>query len=241
MPAEENDMANAIDTTPQAGAPRGGKAPKLAADRGQPASLAPPATTQPAAATVQPAAATASTRPARTERRGGVRRSLPWVLVALATAAAVVFALLWRNADSQLASAQSLEHERAQVVATGTDFLTALTNFSGTSIQSDVAKIRRFAVGDFAQQVDQFFGPTNVTALQKGKVVSVGQVRSMFVQSIDGQQASVFGLVDEAVRSAHSAPHTSTLRIDVEMLETASGWRVSNVDILESPGNGPLG
>ena len=223
-------MPNAIETTPKA--PRGGKAPKLAADRETtPASIAPAATAQPAAAT--PAV--------RTVRRGGVRRSLPWVVVAIATAAAVVFALLWRNADTQLASAQSLEHERAQVAATGTDFLTALTNFSGTTIQSDVAKIRRFAVGDFAQQVDQFFGPTNVAALQKGKVVSVGQVRSVFVQSIDAHQASVFGLVDEAIRSSHSAPHTTTLRIDVEMLETNGGWRVSNVDILEAPGNGPLG
>jgi hypothetical protein len=217
-------MTNALRSTPKA--PGEGTIPEPGTDRDL----------TPADGTVAPAA-----RATTVVRHGPVRRSLPWVLVAVAAAVAVVFALLWRNADSQLSSAQSLEHRTAQVAATGTSFLTALTNFSGATIRSDVAKIRRYAVGDFAQQVDQFFGPTNTTALQNGRVVSVGQVRSVFVQSIDGQQASVFGLVDEAVRSAHSAPHTTTLRVDVEMLRTTAGWRVSNVDILESPGNGPLG
>jgi hypothetical protein len=161
--------------------------------------------------------------------------------VAIVTAAAIVFALLWRSTSSQLGDAQALEHQRAEVVATGTDFLTALTNFSGATIGSDVARIKRFAVGDFAQQVDQFFGPTNTRALQKADVVSIGHVRSVFVQSIDGPQASVFGVVDEAIRNAHTAPRTETLRIDVEMLETSAGWRVATVDILQAPGGGPLG
>jgi len=221
-------MANAVETTPKPTPPKAGKAPKLAGVR---------ETDAQSTSTETPAPAV----DAEPVRRGRVRRLIPWVLVALATAAAIVFALLWLNAASARDAAQGLEHRRAEVVATGTQFLTALTNFSGDTIDGDVAKIRGYAVGDFAQQVDQFFGPTNVQALQKANVVSVGHVRSMFVQSIDGPQASVFGVVDEAIRNAHSAPRTTTLRIDVEMVDTSSGWKVSNVDILEAPGSGPLG
>ncbi|HXJ65103.1 MAG TPA: hypothetical protein VNN79_15220 [Actinomycetota bacterium] len=230
-------MANAVDTpptttttAPKANPPKEQKAPKLASARQR---------TESAEHTERTERTVAAETPAR--RRGAVRRSAPWVAVALVTAAAIVFGLLWRNADSALADAQALEHQRAEVVATGTDFLTALTNFSGTTIDSDVARIKRFAVGDFAQQVDQFFGPTNTRALQKADVVSIGRVRSVFVQSIDGPQASVFGVVDEAIRNAHAAPRTETLRIDVEMLDTSAGWRVATVDILEAPGGGPLG
>jgi hypothetical protein len=174
-------------------------------------------------------------------RTGKVRRALPWAIVAIATAAAIVFALLWRNSASELSAAQGVEHRRAGVVASGTDFLNALTNFSGNTIDADVERIRSFAVGDFAQQVEQFFGPSNVKALQRADVRSVGHVRSVFVQSIDGAEASVFGVVDEAITNAHSAPRTETLRIDIEMLETSGGWKVSRVDILQSPGGGPLG
>jgi hypothetical protein len=228
MPDEEEaDMANTLETTPKPRPPRESKAPKLAGERERPGDPADEARTEPG--------------PGPARRRGAVRRSIPWVLVALTTAAAIVFALLWQNAASQRDEAQGVEHVRAQVVATGTSFLTALTNFSGDTIDADVQRIRTYAVGDFASQVDQFFGPTNVSALRKGKVVSIGRVRSVFVQSIDGPQASVFGVVDEAVRSAHSAPHTDTLRLDVEMLQTSDGWRVSNVAILEAPGGGPLG
>jgi hypothetical protein len=56
------------------------------------------------------------------------------------------------------------------------------------------------------------------------------------LQSLDGPQASIFGVVDEAVRNAHSAPRTETLRIDVEMLETSDGWRVASVNILAVAG-----
>ncbi len=221
---------SATETTDRKGpakAPRSTTSPRLAGDRVLPEPTAALAASEPVA-------------PAR-PRRGAVARSLPWVLVAITTAAAVVFALLWHNVDGDLKAAQAVDHERASVVATGTDFLTALTNFSADTIDSDVRRIRGFAVGDFADQVDQFFGPTNVAALKKAEVVSSGVIRSVFVQSIDGPQASVFGVIDEAVRNAHSAPRTETLRINVEMLQTSDGWKVASVDILPSPGGGPLG
>jgi hypothetical protein len=199
-----------------------------------------PDTGKPKVESTQVAAATGSPTPPK-GRRGAVRRSVPWIVAALALAAAVAFGLLWRSAESAKSDAQALDHRRAEVVATTTNFLGALTNFKGETIDADVQRIRSFAVGDFANQVSKFFGPTNVAALKRAKVASVGRVRSVFVQSISGTQASVFGVVDEAIRNSTSAPRTMTLRIDVEMVDTSKGWKVSSVDILTSPGANPFG
>jgi len=174
-------------------------------------------------------------------RMAPVRRFLPWILAALAIAAAVAFASLWRSAESARRDAQELDHSRAQVVATATQFLGALTNFKGATIDADVRRIRSYAVGDFADQVSRFFGPTNVALLRRAQVSSVGRVRSVFVQSISGPQSSVFGVVDETITKSSSAPQSETLRIDVEMVDTQDGWKVSSVAILQSPGPGPFG
>lgn len=162
-------------------------------------------------------------------------RSLPWALFAVAVAAAVLFALLWQGA-------QANERRRAEVASTASSFLLALTNFSGATIESDIAEIRNYAVGDFADQVETFFDPQSVAALQQARARSVGRIRSLFVESLSGGSATVFGVVDEAVsNAAQTAPRTELIRIDIEMIETTQGWKVNRVNILQSPGQPPFG
>jgi hypothetical protein len=162
-------------------------------------------------------------------------RGLPWVLFALAVAGAMLFAVLWQGA-------QSNERRRAEVASAATSFLLALTNFSGATIETDIAEIRRFAVGDFADQVETFFDPEAVQALREAQARSVGRIRTLFVQSLSGGSATVFGVVDEAVSNAgQPAPRTELIRIDIEMIETTEGWKVNRVNILQSPDQSPFG
>jgi len=162
-------------------------------------------------------------------------RSLPWALLAVAIAAMLLFAFLWQGA-------QGHERRRAEVAAAASSFLLALTNFSGATIESDVAEIRRYAVGDFADQVEMFFDPEAVAALREAQARSVGRVRSLFVQSLSGGSATVFGVVDEAVsNTGQPAPRTELIRIDIEMIETTDGWKVNRVNILQSPDQSPFG
>ncbi|HEX9376846.1 MAG TPA: hypothetical protein VGB19_11495 [Actinomycetota bacterium] len=170
-----------------------------------------------------------------------VRRNLPWILLAVTTAAAVAFAVLWLGAARARDRADAENRRRAEVVSVGTEFLSVLTNFKADTIDADVERIRSYAVGDFADQVDQFFGPDTVAALKRAQAESVGRVREVFVQSLDASSASVFGVVDEVITNARSAPRSETVRIDVELLDTTGGWKVSSVEILQSPGGGPLG
>jgi hypothetical protein len=161
-------------------------------------------------------------------------RSLPWALLAVAVVAAVLFAVLWQGA-------QGRERQRAEVASAASSFLLALTNFSGATIESDIAEIQSYAVGDFADQVKSFFDPQAVAALRQAQARSVGRIRSLFVESLSGGSATVFGVVDEAVsNAAQSAPRTELIRIDIEMIETTQGWKVNRVNILQSPGQSPF-
>jgi hypothetical protein len=162
---------------------------------------------------------------------------LPWALFAAALAAAIVFAVLWN-------AALGAEHRRTEVAASANRFLIALTNFSGETIDADVQEIRSFAVGDFADQVATFFDQDAVTALRQAKSKSVGRVQSLFVESLSGGSATVFGVVNEQVtNAANPTPRTEIVRVEVELIDTKAGWKVNRVNILQSPTNtgGPLG
>jgi len=104
-----------------------------------------------------------------------------------------------------------------------------------------VRTIRSYAVGDFADQVDTFFGPQTVATLRKANAKSTGHVQPVFVESLSGGTASVFGVVNESVtNSTNTSPRSEVVRIDVQMIDTKSGWRVNRVDILQSPGTSPF-
>jgi flagellar basal body-associated protein FliL len=164
-------------------------------------------------------------------------RLLPWSLLAVAVAAAITFAFLWRGAKSG-------EHKRTQVAAVANRFLIALTNFQGETIDADVREIRSFAVGDFAEQVNTFFDPDATKALRDAKAKSVGRVQNLFVESLSGASATVFGVVNEQVtNTANPAPRSDVVRIEIELIDTKAGWKVNRVNILQSPTgtSGPLG
>jgi hypothetical protein len=135
------------------------------------------------------------------------------------------------------------EQDRGKVVlAVARDFMSALTNFQATTIERDVNKIRSYAVGDFAGQVDTFFDQEAVDGIKDAEARSVGQVSSVFVQSLSGATASVFGVVNQIVTNQTSpTPTREVVRLDVQMIQTAAGWKVSRVEILQSPGTTPLG
>ena len=154
---------------------------------------------------------------------------LPWALFILALAGAVTFGMLWRQAQSQT-------RQGAEVRSVTTRFLTALTNFKAQTIAADAREIRGFAVGDFLGQVDTFFGDKAIAAIRSGGVQSTGRVRSVFVESLTANTATVFGVVDESVvNSSSSSPRTEILRVEVQLIDTRTGWKVNRVDIPQSP------
>jgi len=139
-------------------------------------------------------------------------------------------------------SATSADRTRTQVATLARTFLFTLTNFQASTIDHDVARIRSYAVGDFAQQVQQFFGPQAIDTIKHAQAKSSGQVQSVFVETLSGGTASVFGLVDETVtNSSQPRPRAELVRIEVQLIDTKDGWKVNKVNILEQPSGSPLG
>jgi Mce-associated membrane protein len=157
---------------------------------------------------------------------------LPWMLAGLFLVAAAGFGVLWwreRGEDARV----------ARVQATAAAFLVALTNFQAETIERDVEEIRSFAIGAFADEVEETFSPDRIEAIRESMAVSTGEVRRLFVQDLGEDSATVFAVVDEVVSNAASpAPREDVLRIEVELIETEGGWKVGRVQILQSPAGG---
>jgi len=165
-------------------------------------------------------------------RRLPWRFIVPWFLFVLATGAAVTFAVLWQQEVSE-------DRQVDEVTDAARSFVHALTNFSSETIDADAARIKAFAVGEFSEEAETFFGERAVAAIREAQATSEGEIEALFLQSVDDEQASVFAVVSATVSNQGlTEPRTDTLRLEVGMIKTASGWKVNRVDVFQSPGGG---
>jgi Mce-associated membrane protein len=175
-------------------------------------------------------------RPASPPRTGRHRRwpmVLCIVLAALGFAGTGYFGRAWlqqrSNADQQ-----------SQVRATATGFVQALTNFDPGTVDADFARIQSYATGQFATQARQFFGSSIRQQLQTAGAASRGQVRDLFVESLSGNDATVFAVVDQTyLNDKVKSAQADTLRLELDMTDLPGGWRISAVTVLQSPAGFP--
>ena len=157
-------------------------------------------------------------------------RVFPWVLAVVLLGTTLANYWLLRNERNEDAQVEEIQD-------TASDFLFALTNFSAKTIDEDVKRLQGYAVGQFADEVEETFSPERIQQIKQAKVESVGEVRTVFVEDVNGESATVFGVVNETVTNAASqAPRTDVLRVELEMVETIDGWKVSQVNILQTSG-----
>ncbi|HWG74934.1 MAG TPA: hypothetical protein VG184_12860 [Acidimicrobiales bacterium] len=151
------------------------------------------------------------------------------VIAVLGTAFAILFGIWWNGERVQAGN-------RAAAQRTGQNFLIALTNFDSRTINSDFARITSYATGDFAKQAQQFFGPQIRQQLEASKAASRGQISSLYVQSANGNNASVYAVVDQTiVNNKFNAPQADELRIVLSLNKVSGGWRVGEVTVLQAP------
>jgi hypothetical protein len=160
--------------------------------------------------------------------------ALPWAIAALALAAAAVFAVLWQQAEAR-------DRAREEVRDAGETFVTALTNFSHETIVEDAERIRSFAVGRFEEEAGVFFGARAIEAIQQAEATSRGDIESLFVESVEDDEASVFAVVSESITNVQTTePETEIVRLHVEMVRVNDTWKVEMVEVLQSPGSAPV-
>jgi Mce-associated membrane protein len=175
-------------------------------------------------------------RPSRGRLRLRSRRELVLAVVAaLGLIGTLVFGVAWGNASGRNDASD-------QAKATARNFLIALTNFDGKSIDADVRRIATYASGAFAQQLTQFFGPDVRTALKENQASSRGEIKDLFVQSNSGGQVRVYTVVDQTIANLHiPTPQADELRIELGLTRVKGAWRVFDVRVLEGRAAGLSG
>jgi hypothetical protein len=195
------------------------------------------ATATPAkAAAAKPTVAT-SAKPSASGRRrwpprplGGKGQVVLLCIAVLGIVGTAVFGHAWASLNGQ-------QSQAAQVRSVTNDFLLALTNFDAKNVDADFNKIQQYATGSFASQSNQFFGSTIRSQLEAALASSRGQIRSQFVQSISGNKASVYSVVDQTyINNKMTSPSADELQIQTDLTMTGSGWKVSNVTVLNNSG-----
>lgn len=181
---------------------------------------------EPSPADPEPAAAVAP--PVAGDRR---RLLVPLlaVLAALGLVGTAAFGWAWngeRRADA----------DQASMAGAAREFLVALTNFDGATVDRDFDTIIGFATGDFAAEADRFFGSDVRAALKEVQAASRGEIRSLYVQDFSGDRGRVFAVVDQTIaNNRFPAPHADELRLDLGLQRTGGGWRVYDVKVLQAP------
>ncbi len=168
-------------------------------------------------------------RAVATLRRARLASLLLVLLSVASTIAAVAFGVAWSGLNSQ-------KNQQASAERVARDFLLALTNFDGQTVDADFTRISTYATGDFAKQEKSFFGSNIRQALEQAQAQSRGQVRDIFTESMSGGEVNIFAVVDQTYANSHlAAPATDTLRLDLTLVETSAGWRISEVTVLQAP------
>ena len=161
-------------------------------------------------------------------------RALPWALAVVLLATTLTNWWLLRNdraADARVAAVESVSRES----------LDALTNFSARTIDRDVGRLKRLAVGSFSTQVEQTFSPSRISQIRQADVRSTGRIKSLFVEDVSGDTASAFGVVDTTVvNNVSGSPRAEVVRFELSLIDTTGGWRIDQVNILQSPGSSSL-
>jgi hypothetical protein len=142
---------------------------------------------------------------------------------------AIVFGVKWSDATAQ-------NDTRAAVQRVTKDFLNALFNFNAKTVDADFRTISTYATGDFAKQSNQFFGSSIRQKLETVQAWSRGQFRYLEVQSVDGNQASVYAWVDQTyANNKITQPIADVVQVVVNLTDVAGTWKVSDVTVLQPP------
>ncbi len=164
-----------------------------------------------------------------------IARYLPWFLLVLALIAAATFGTLWQESRSE-------ENAEDELRAQATEFIGDLTSISAETAEADAEAIKEWAVGDFGDEAEVFYGQEAIDAVVEAEATTEGDIEELFVQSLGDGEGSVFAVVDYTVTNAGTdEPKTDTVRLSIEMIESDAGWKVNSVRLLESPGTPPSG
>lgn len=157
-------------------------------------------------------------------------RGLAWTIAVLALAAAVFAGIQW-------ADLYATEKARGEVADSARTVALRLTTFEGEDIEEWYAATLETATGEYGQQLREVFDQATRDQLREIEAVSRGEIDNLFVQDINGDEASAFALVTQTYANTSTAnPVEDHLRMDITLQKVEGEWLANEVAVL-----GPAG
>ncbi len=115
-------------------------------------------------------------------------------------------------------------------------FVHAFTNYDPDSIDAAYNQIRLMATGDFETRWPTLL-PDNVRQqLRANRAQIRGEIRNFFVQDFTGTSGEVYVVSDVTyANNKRPQPVPDTLRFDIHLRKVDGNWKISQVDLLNSP------
>jgi Mce-associated membrane protein len=173
--------------------------------------------------------------PEPTADEGGARdgNRLAWIVAAVAGFVAVLAIVGMVILFTWWAPLNNEAQDREQVRRVGESFTVHIATFSGENIDDWVAETQERATGNYAEQVDELFDEELRAALRELEVESQGELVNLFVQELDGDEATLFALVRQRVSNAVAEePFEDELRMELQLGREDGEWLVSDVAVL---------
>jgi len=151
---------------------------------------------------------------------------LPWLLVALAVAVAAAATWRWQELAGQ-------ERQREAVAAAAGDLALALTNWDAADGMADTREsLQASGTEAFGGDVDDLFGGTeDLAALTELGARSDGEVRDVFVQSLDEDRATALAVVVQRL-TTDDGQETNVRFAHLALTRGGGGWLVDDVELL---------
>jgi hypothetical protein len=150
------------------------------------------------------------------------------VIAVLGIAGTILFGLRWKELHDDEQSRQDVEQAAGE-------FLNALFEWDGSTIDADFDRILDFATGQFEEEAQATFADDETRqALREGQAASRAEGLDIFVRSLNGGDARVFAVVDvTAVNAEFPDRRADTVRIEIGMTRTGGEWKVYDVNLLD--------
>lgn len=150
-------------------------------------------------------------------------------LVVVAALAAGWFGFAWLSAagDSDLSYAR----ERDTVLEVAADGLTTLHSVDHRTATRDVGRWLNATVGELRADLDADRAD-QVKQVRKTKTVTTAQVVQAAVTNLDDLRgmSRLIAVVDVRVTRGNGEPSTHRRRMNVELLRSPDGWKISSVE-----------
>ena len=157
-----------------------------------------------------------------------VREVILLGVAVLGIAATVLFGLRWKDLHDQ-------EVERQDVETSAGEFLNAMFEWDGATIIEDFDRILSFATGEFEEEARATFADDATRQdLAENQASERADGVDVFVQSIEGDDARVFGVVQvRAVNASLPTPRADTVRVEVGMTMVDGEWKVYDFNVFD--------